>query len=57
MILTFGSGIHTDTHTHTHTLSLEAVHTTFEWNCQMVGFSRIWCGIVAGQMYPDNHFE
>ena len=43
-----------DTHAH---LSLETVYTTFEWNCQMVVVSRIWCGIAAGQLYPDNHFE
>ena len=42
---------------YTRTLSLESVHTAFEWNCQMVVFSRIWCGIAAGQLYPDNHFE
>jgi len=52
LIRTFSSGIHT----HTHTLSLETVRTTFEWNCQMVVVSRIWCGIAAGQLYPDNHF-
>jgi len=42
---------------YTCTLSLETVHTTFEWNCQMVVIFRIWCGIAAGQLYPDNHFE
>ena len=42
---------------YTRTLSLETVHTTFEWNCQMVVVSRIWCGIAAGQLFPDNHFE
>ena len=42
---------------YTRTLSLETVHTTFEWNCQMVVVSRIWCGIAAGQLYPDNNFE
>jgi len=42
---------------YTRTLSLETVHTTFEWNCQMVVVSRIWCGIAAGQLYPDSHFE
>jgi len=42
---------------YTRTLSLENVHTTFEWNCQMAVVSRIWCGIAAGQLYPDNHFE
>ena len=39
------------------TLSLETVHTTFEWNCQMVVVSHIWCGIAAGHLYPDSHFE
>ena len=39
---------------YTRTLSLETVHTTFEWNCQMVVVYRIWCGIAAGQLYPDN---
>ena len=34
---------------YTRTLSLETVHTTSEWNCQMVVVSRIWCGIAAGQ--------
>jgi len=33
------------------------LHTTFEWNCQMVVVYRIQCGIVAGQLYPDNYFE
>jgi len=42
---------------YTGTLSLETVHTTFEWNYQMVVVSWIWCGIVAGQLYPDSHFE
>jgi len=42
---------------YTRTLSLETVHTTFEWNCQMVVVSRIWCAIAAGQLYPDNHFK
>ena len=42
---------------YTRTLSLETVHTIFEWNCQMVVVYRIWCGIAAGQLYPDNHFE
>jgi len=42
---------------YTRTLSLETAQTTFEWNCQMVVISRIWCGIAAGQLYPDNHFE
>jgi len=42
---------------YTHTLSLETVHTIFEWNCQMAGVSQIWCRIAAGQLYPDNHFE
>jgi len=42
---------------YTRTLSLQTVHTTFEWHCQMVVVSRIWCGIAAGQFYPDNHFE
>ena len=37
---------------YTRTLSLETVHTTFEWNCQMVVVSRIWCGIATGQLYP-----
>jgi len=41
---------------YTRTLSLETVHTNFEWNCQMVVVSRIWWGIAAGQLYPDNHF-
>ena len=44
---------------YTRTLSLETVHTTFEWNCQTVVVSRIWCGIAAGQLYPtiilNNH--
>jgi len=51
LIRTFSSGIHT------HTLSLETVRTTFEWNCQMVVVSRIWCRIAAGQLYHDIHFE
>ena len=38
------------------TLSLETVHTAFEWNCQMVAVSRIWCGIAAGQLYPQQSF-
>jgi len=42
---------------YTRTLSLETVHIAFEWNCQVVVVSRIWCGIAAGQLYPDNHFE
>jgi len=42
---------------YTRTLSLETVHTAFEWNHQMQVVSRIWCGIAAGQLYPDNHFE
>jgi len=42
---------------YTGTLSLETVHTTFEWNCQMMVVSRIWCGVAAGQLYADNHFE
>jgi len=42
---------------YTRTLSLETVHTSFEWNCQMVAVSRIRCGIAAGQLHPDNHFE
>ena len=42
---------------YTRTLSLETVHTAFEWNCQMVVVYRIWCGIAAGQLYPDNHFK
>jgi len=42
---------------YTPTLSLETVHSTFEWNCQIVAVSRIWCGIAAGQLYLDNHFE
>ena len=42
---------------YTGTLCLETVHTAYEWNCQMVVVSRIWCGIAAGQLYPDNHFE
>ena len=50
LIRTFSSGIH-------NTMYLETVHTTFEWNCQMVVVSQIWCGIAAGQLYPDNHFE
>ena len=36
---------------YTRTLSLETVHTTFEWYCQMVVVSRIWCRISAGQLY------
>ena len=50
LIRTFSSGIYIH-------LSLETVHTTFEWNCQMVVVSRIWCGISDGQLYHDNHFE
>jgi len=50
LIRTFSSG-------YTRILSLETVHTAFEWNCQMVVVSRIWCGIAAGQLYPENHFE
>jgi len=50
LIRTFSSGIHMH-------LSLETVHTTFKWNCQMVVVSRILWGITAGQLYPDNHFE
>ena len=42
---------------YTRTLSLETVNNTFEWNCQMVFVSRIWCGIAAGHLYPNNHFE
>ena len=42
---------------YTRTQSLETVHTTFEWNCQMVVISRIWCGTAPGQLYPDYHFE
>ena len=42
---------------YTRTLSLEIVHTTFEWNCQMVVVSRICYGISAGKFYLDNHFE
>ena len=42
---------------YTRILSLETVHTSFEWNCQMVVVSRIFCGIAAGQLYPDNHSE
>jgi len=41
----------------THASCLLKLHTTFEWNCQMVVVSRIWCGIAAGQFYPDSHFE
>ena len=33
------------------------VSTTFEWNCQLVVVSRIWCGIAAGQFYLNIHFE
>jgi len=33
---------------YTRTLSLEIVHTAFEWNCQRVVVSWIWCGITAG---------
>jgi len=50
LIRTFSSG-------YTRTPSLEIVHATFEWNCQMVVVSRIWRGIAAGQLYPDNHVE
>jgi len=39
------------------TLSLEIVHTAFEWNYQSVVVSRIWCGIDAGHLYPENNFE
>ena len=42
---------------YTRILCLETVHTTFEWNCQMVVVSQIWCGIAPGQLYPDSHFE
>ena len=42
---------------HTRTLSLETVHAAFEWNCQMVVVSRIWCGIAARDLYPNDHFE
>jgi len=42
---------------YTRTLSLEIVHNTFEWNCQMVVVSRIWCGIAAGQLYPTIIFN
>ena len=42
---------------YTRTLSLETVHTTFEWNCQMAVVSPVWCGIAAGQLHSDNHFE
>jgi hypothetical protein len=42
---------------YTRTLSLETVHTAFEWNCQMVVVSPIWYKIAAGQLYPDNNFE
>jgi len=42
---------------YTHTLPLETVHTVFEWNCQMVVVSHIWCGIEAGKLYPECHFE
>ena len=42
---------------YTPTLSLETVRTTLGWNCQMVVVSRIWCGIAAGQLYPDHRFE
>jgi hypothetical protein len=48
-IRTFSSGIRT--------LSLEIVQTGFEWDCQSVVVSRIWCGIDAGHLYPKNHFE
>jgi hypothetical protein len=33
---------------YTCTLSLETVHTAFEWNCQMEVVSGIWRGIAAG---------
>jgi len=42
---------------YTRTLSLETMHIIFEWNCEMVVVSRLWCGIAAGQLYPDNRFE
>jgi len=42
---------------YTRTLSIETVRSTFEWNCQMVVSSRIWCGITTGQLHPDSHFE
>ena len=42
---------------YTRTLTLHAMRTTFEWNCQMMVVSRIWCGIAARQLYPDNHWE
>jgi len=39
------------------TLSLEIVHTSLELNCQTVVVSRIWCGIAAGHLHPENHFR
>ena len=41
---------------HTHPVSWNCAYP-FEWNCQVVVVSRIWCGIAVGQLYPDNHFE
>ena len=34
------------------TLSLETVHTTFEWNCQMAVVSRIWCALPLDNCTP-----
>jgi len=42
---------------YTRILSLEFLHTTFERNFQIVFVSRIRCGVTAGQLYPDNHFD
>jgi len=42
---------------YTRTVSLEIDATTFEWNCEMVVVSRNLCGIDAGQLYRNNHFE
>ena len=35
----------------TRTLSLETAHITFEWNCQMVLLSRIWCAYLPLDNY------
>ena len=37
---------------YTRTLSLETVHTTFEWSCQMVVVSRIWCELPLDNCTP-----
>jgi len=37
---------------YTRTLSLETVHTTFEWNCQKMAVSRIWCELPLDNCTP-----